>query len=56
MTMRSAANLYPELLLALVGHTGEAFVRHEPHGIVLADAVVDWVTPPERWVPQLVGK
>lgn len=46
-----AANLYPELLLALVGHTGGAFVS-SPHGpehesIVLGD-VVDWVTPPER--------
>lgn len=40
-------NLYPELLLALVGNTGEAFVQREQGAIVLAD-VVDWVTPPER--------
>lgn len=41
-----AANLYPELLLALFGNTGEAFVL-DGGAIILADAV-DWVTPPER--------
>lgn len=42
-----AAVLYPELLFALIGHTGDAFVRRNGGSIVLADAV-DWVTPPER--------
>jgi hypothetical protein len=42
-----AANLYPELLLALVGNTGEAFVQLNEGAITLSDAV-DWVTPPER--------
>lgn len=41
--------LYPELLLALVGSPGDAFVPTEDgQGIRLA-AAVDWVTPPERW-------
>lgn len=40
------AVLYPELLFALIGHTGDAFVR-DGGAIALADAV-DWVTPPER--------
>lgn len=44
-----SSNLFPELLLALVGHTGDAFVRRDAGAIVLAD-VVDWVTPPERCV------
>lgn len=43
-----AANLYPELLLALVGHTGDVFVQREQR-IALADTV-DWVSPPERCV------
>ena len=47
-TMSGAANLYPELLLALVGHAGEAFVQRDQGTIMLADAV-DWVTPPERY-------
>ena len=48
--MREAgyANLLPELLLALVGHTGEAFVRHQDGMIALAEGLVDWCTPPER--------
>lgn len=44
----SAANLYPELLLALVGNAGEAFVRRESDGTIALAEVVDWVTPPER--------
>lgn len=42
-----AANLYPELLLALLGHTGDVFVERDEGSILLTD-VVDWVTPPER--------
>lgn len=47
--MRQAgyANLLPELLLALVGHTGEAFLRRQDGSIAL-DGAVDWCTPPER--------
>ncbi len=47
MPQAGYANLLPELLLALVGHTGEAFLRRQDGSIVLADAV-DWCTPPER--------
>lgn len=45
--MSAASNLLPELLLALVGAPGEAFVAQRGGGIALTDAV-DWVTPPER--------
>lgn len=41
-----AATLLPELLLALVGSPGDAFVVRGA-SIVLADEI-DWVTPPER--------
>lgn len=41
-----AANLYPELLLALAGSPGDAF-QLRGTDLVLAEAV-DWVTPPER--------
>ncbi|KAL4856683.1 Gamma-tubulin complex component 4 [Chlorella vulgaris] len=41
------AQLFSELLLALVGNTGEAFERRD-RMITLNEAVVDWVPPPER--------
>lgn len=41
-----AATLLPELLLALVGAPGDAFVVRGA-SIVLAEEI-DWVTPPER--------
>lgn len=43
------AQLFSELLLALVGNTGEAFERRD-RMITLNEALVDWVPPPERWV------
>lgn len=42
-----AANLLPELLLALVGYPGDAFASGDQIGIALVDAI-DWVTPSER--------
>ncbi|PRW61252.1 gamma-tubulin complex component 4-like protein [Chlorella sorokiniana] len=47
MPQAGYSNLLPELLLALVGHTGEAFQRRSDGSVVLAEAV-DWCTPPER--------
>lgn len=47
MPQAGYANILPELLLALVGHTGEAFLRRQDGSIVLTEAV-DWCTPPER--------
>lgn len=42
------ANLLPELLLSLVGHTGDAFLPGGGSAIVLSDEV-DWVTGADRW-------
>ena len=50
------ANLLPELLLALIGHPGDAFTeRPAAEGESLAamqlSQRVDWVTPPQRCAP-----